>query len=131
MKQVWASPRVRCYDAYKRKFFSLRVVLLHAIQDMPALGKRSGQKIKGKVGCVTCMDRTASRYLKNSHKTVYMRHLRFLRRVHPSRKMMTKFDNTREKGYAPRPYTGKEVRDMEYKINVVLGKGKGSSSKTT
>ena len=88
---------------------------------MPALGNTSGQKTKGKVGCVTCMDRTASRYLTNSHKIVYMRHHRFLRRGHPYRRMMAEFYNTREKGYAPKPYTGKEVRAMANKINVVLG----------
>src|SRR3954466_183312 len=69
LKELWARPGVRCYDAYKRKFFNLRVVPLHTIQDMPALGNISGEKTKGKVGCVTCMDRTASRYLTNSHKT--------------------------------------------------------------
>src|SRR4051812_24579274 len=98
---------------------------------MPALGNTSGQKTKGKVGCVTCMDRTASRYLTNSHKTVYMCHRRFLRRGHPYRKMTAEFDNTTEKGDAPRLYTGEVVHDMENIINVVLGKGKGSSSKTT
>src|ERR1041385_5690953 len=86
LKELWATPGVRCYDAYKRKFFNLRVVMLHTIQDMPALGNTSRQKTKGKVGCVTCMDRTASRYVTNSHKTVYMRHRKFLRRGHPDRK---------------------------------------------
>src|SRR4051812_25333368 len=98
---------------------------------MRALGNTSGHKTKGKVGCVTCMDRTVSRYLPNSHKTVCMCHRRFLRRGHPYRKMMAQFDNTTEATDGPRPYTRKEVRDMANKIKVFLGKGKGSSSKTT
>ena len=83
------------------------------------------------MGCVTCMDMTANRYLPNSHKTVYMRHRRYLSRNHPYRNMKAQFDNTTEEANGPRPYTGKEVRAMANKIKVVLGKGKGSSSKTT
>ena len=42
LKELWARPGVICYGAYKRKFFNLRAVLLHTIQDMPALGNTSG-----------------------------------------------------------------------------------------
>ena len=79
---LWVKePGVKCYDAYKKEIFDLHALLLHTIQDMPALGNMSGQKTRGDVGCVTCMDRTASRFLPNSHKTMYLHHRRFLRRA--------------------------------------------------
>ena len=71
-------PAIKCYVAYKKEIFDLHAMLLHTIQDMPALGNTSGQKTKGDVGCATCMDRTASRRLPNSCKTVYLRHRMFL-----------------------------------------------------
>ena len=55
---VWIdAPAVKCYDAYRKEIFDLHVMLVHTIQDMPALGNTSGQKTKGDVGCVTFMDR--------------------------------------------------------------------------
>ena len=33
---------VNCYDAYANEFFQLHALLLHTIQDMPALGNSSG-----------------------------------------------------------------------------------------
>ena len=93
-------------------------MLVHTIQDMPALGNTSGQKTRGDVGCVTCMDRTASRRLPNSCKTVYLRHRRFLRMNHPYRKMKAEFDGTAEAGVAPRPYDGEVVQKKDKKINL-------------
>ena len=96
-----------CYDANTKEFFRVHALLLHTIQDMPALGNSSGQKTKGPVGCVTCMDRTESRFLSNLRKTVYLRHHRFLRRNHPYRKMTAEFDGTVEKERAQDPTMGK------------------------
>ena len=45
---VWIdAPTVKCYDAYKKEIFDLHAMLVHTIQDMPALGNTSGQKTKG------------------------------------------------------------------------------------
>ena len=52
---VWIdAPAVKSYDAYKKEIFDLHAMLVHTIQDMPKLGKTSGQKTRGEVGCVTC-----------------------------------------------------------------------------
>ena len=68
---VWIDvPAIKCYDAYRKEIFDLHAMLVHTIQDMSALGNTSGQKTKGDGGCVTCMDRTASRRLPNSCKKV-------------------------------------------------------------
>ena len=93
----------------------------HTIQDMPALGT-SGQKTKGDVGCVTCMDRTASRKLPKSHKTVYLCHRRFLWNDHPYQKMKAEFDGTTEAGVGPRPYDGEVVHNMAKKIMLCLAR---------
>ena len=104
---VWIdAPAVKCYDAYRKENFDLHVMLVHTIQDMPALGNTSGQKTKGDVGYFTCMDKTASRRLPNSRKTVYLRHRRFLWKTHPYQKMKAEFDGTAEVGVSPRPYDG-------------------------
>ena len=47
------APAVKCYDAYRKEIFDLHAMLVHTIQDMPALGNTSGQKTAGDVGCVT------------------------------------------------------------------------------
>ena len=106
-------------------------MLVHTIQDMIALGNTSGQKTEGGVGCVTCMDRTTSRRLPNSHKTVYLRHHRFLQKNHPYRKMKAEFDGMAEAGAGPRPYDGEVVHNMAKKINVVLGKNHPLTVKQT
>ena len=96
--------------------------MVHTIQDMPALGNTSGQKTRGDVGCVTCMDRTASRRLPNSHKTVYLPHRRFLRKNHPYRKMKAEFDGMAEAGAGPRPYDGEVVHNMAKKLMLCLAR---------
>ena len=37
------APAVKCYDAYKKEIFDLHAMLVHIVQDMPALGNTSGQ----------------------------------------------------------------------------------------
>ena len=55
---------------------------------------------------------SASRRLPNSHKTVYLRQHRYLRKTHPYRKMKVEFDGTAEAGVGPRPYEGEVVHNM-------------------
>ena len=120
---VWIdAPAVKCYDAYRKEIFDLHAMLVHTIQDMPALGNTSGQKTKGYVGCVTCMDRTASRRLPNSRKIVYLRHRRFLLMNHTYRKMKAEFDGTVEAVVAPRPYDGEVVYNMSKKLMLCLAR---------
>ena len=120
---VWIdAPAVKCYDAYKKEIFDLHAMLVHIVQDMPALGNTSGQKTKGDVGCVTCMDRTASRRLPNSHKTVYLPHRRFLRKTHPYRKMKAEFDGMAEVDVGPRPYDGRWSTTWLNKIILCLAR---------
>ena len=116
------APAVKCYDAYRKEIFDLHAMLVHTIQDMPALGNTSRQKTKGYVGCVTCMDRTASRRLPNSHKTMYLCHCRFLRKNHPYGKMKAELDGTTEAGAGPRPYDGEVVHNMAKKLMLCLAR---------
>ena len=42
---VWIdAPAVKCYDGYRKESFDLHAMLVHTIQDMPALGNTSGRK---------------------------------------------------------------------------------------
>jgi hypothetical protein len=61
-------------DASLKKEFTLKVIIFVTIIDYPGLFSLSGQ-IKGKSGCVVCIDGTCYTYLKASKKLVYMRHM--------------------------------------------------------
>jgi hypothetical protein len=72
-------------DASQNEKFTLRTFIFVTITDYLGLFSLSGQ-IKGKIGCIICIDRTCYTYLKGSSKMVYMRHRRFLGAKHMYRK---------------------------------------------
>jgi hypothetical protein len=81
---------VTMVDASIKKF-TLKAIIFVTITDYPGLFSLSGQ-IKGKTGCVVCIDGTCYTYLQISKKMVYMRHRRFLVRKHKYRKsIMNKY----------------------------------------
>ena len=50
---VWIdAPGLKCYDSYRKEIFDLHAMLVHTIQDMPALGNTSGHKTRGR--CRVC-----------------------------------------------------------------------------
>ena len=112
---------IHVWDAYKRENFTLRAMLFCTINDFSALGSLSGFSTKGSKACLHCLDGTKSVWLNNSHNAVYMRHRRFLLRIHPYRKMKKQFDGNKEDSSASRAFSGKEVYDMVKDIDVVLG----------
>jgi hypothetical protein len=65
------------WDEYKKEHFNLNAIILCMINDNPTHLALTGQ-VKGKTGCVICVDQTVSIYLLSSSKVVYMRHCRFL-----------------------------------------------------
>jgi hypothetical protein len=69
------------WDEYSRQHFNLKAIIFYMINDNPARLSLSGQ-VKGKTGCVVCVDQTESIYLPSSSKLVYMWHRRFLPRKH-------------------------------------------------
>ena len=58
-------------DASVKKEFTLKSIIFVTITDYPSLFALSRQ-IKGKSGCVVCIDRTYYTYLNASKKLVYM-----------------------------------------------------------
>jgi hypothetical protein len=76
MQELW-DHGVNVWDAYKKGHFNLNAIILCTINDDPAHLDLAGQ-VKGKTGCVICVDQTESIYLPSSSKLVYMRHNRFL-----------------------------------------------------
>jgi hypothetical protein len=81
-------------DASLKKEFTLKVIIFVTITDYHGLFSLSGQ-VKGKTGCVVCIDSTCYTYLSASKKMVYMRHKRFLPKKHKYRhpSMNPYFDN--------------------------------------
>ncbi|KAL6658573.1 hypothetical protein ACP70R_004159 [Stipagrostis hirtigluma subsp. patula] len=131
MATLW-NDGVRMWDEFRREYFNARAIIFVTINDLPALYSLSGQ-IKGKTGCVVCLDKTAHMYLTHSTKTVYMRHRRFLRRDHRYCTTKASFDATAERDFGLETRSGKHVFEMVKKIKVVLGKkvGKGKKRKKT
>ena len=80
-----------------KKKYTLKAIIFVTITDYPDLFSLSGQ-IKGKSGCVVCIDGTCYTYLNASKKMVYMRHRRFLVKKHRYRAatMNKYFDNQEE-----------------------------------
>ncbi|WVZ80718.1 hypothetical protein U9M48_028175, partial [Paspalum notatum var. saurae] len=94
--------------------FTLRGMLLTMINVYPANFSLSGQ-IKGKKGCLVCLDATTSVYLDGSKKVMYKKYRRYLFNNH--------FDGKDEKASAPkRRHDSKHVFDMVRKINICYGK---------
>jgi hypothetical protein len=120
MKNLWEDG-FRMWDEYRQEYLTLRAIIFVTINDYPALFSMNGQ-IKGKIGCVVCIDSTAFLFLPGSKKTVYMRHRRFLLKSHRYRKMKDHFDNTIEKDGAPQYLSGKKVFEMVQKVRIKLGK---------
>jgi hypothetical protein len=64
---------VKMMEAFLKKEFTLKAIIFATITDYPGFFSLSGQ-IKGKSGCVVCIDGTCYTYLSASKKLVYMRH---------------------------------------------------------
>jgi hypothetical protein len=69
------------YDAFRQEDFTLRAIIFVTINNHPMLFAMSGQ-IKGKMGCLVCLDDTKWVYLDGSKKVVYLRNRRFLKIGH-------------------------------------------------
>ena len=122
MQKLWEHG-VKMWDERKKEYFNLKAIIFCTINDNPARLTLTGQ-VKGKKGCVVCVDQTASTYLHSCTKTVYMKHRRFLPKNHSYRKWASRFDGTVEMGAAPIHRDGKFVADLVKDIMYVHGKGK-------
>ena len=72
MKILWEDG-VKMMDTSLKKEFTLKAIIFVTITNYPGLFSLSGL-IKGKSGCVVCIDGTCYTYLSASKKMVYMRH---------------------------------------------------------
>jgi hypothetical protein len=77
MKILWEE-QAKMMDVSLKKEFTLKTIIFVTITDYPGLFSLSGQ-VKGKSGCIVCIDYT---YLNASKKMVYIRHRRFLIKKH-------------------------------------------------
>nr|AAS01963.1 putative transposon protein [Oryza sativa Japonica Group] len=120
-ERLW-NEGTRTWDAYAQEYFNLHVMLFCTMNDYSALGNLSGQTMKGKWACSECMEETRSKWLKHSHKTVYMGHRRFLPRYHPYRNMRKNFNGHRDTAGPPAELTGTEVHNLVMGITNEFGK---------
>ncbi|KAL0561335.1 hypothetical protein IC582_001760 [Cucumis melo] len=108
LKILWEEG-VRCFDAYKEEYFTLRAVLLWTINDFPAYGNLCGCSVKGFKACPICGEKTTSIRLQHEKKNVYMGHRKYLPRHHPYRLQKKNFDGKQEHGNPPQPLSGKAI----------------------
>nr|AAM08850.1 Putative tnp2 transposase [Oryza sativa Japonica Group] len=118
---------LKVWDEYLREYFTMKAIIFVTINDYPAMFSVSGQ-IKGKTGCVICLNGTYYWYLPGSNKLVYMRHRRFLRTNHKYRKMKAEFEGTEEIDPAPKPTSGEKKIVCEFG-NVTKKPSKGTKRK--
>ncbi|KAL0437662.1 UNVERIFIED_CONTAM: hypothetical protein Sradi_0474100 [Sesamum radiatum] len=88
-------------DSVKNDIFTMRVVLIWTMNDLPAYGMASGWSTIGVMGCLVSMEDTHAFYLQNGRKARYFDyHKQFLRSDHPyhrNKKAFTK-NESREEG---------------------------------
>jgi Transposase family tnp2 len=121
LKQLWEEGR-RVWDAYKREYFTLFVMIFCTINDFFTYGNLLGYKVKGAKSCPICLEDTCSHWMKETKKTVYLGHRRFLQRQHPYRKKTVEFNGKVKNGNAPMKLTGLEIYDKVKNIQVKFDK---------
>jgi hypothetical protein len=120
MQKLWEH-RLNVWDEYKKEHFNLKAIIFYTINDNPARLALIGQ-VKGKTGCVICLDQTESIYLPSSSKLVYMQHHTFFPPKHRYCQWRSHFDGTIKNGEAPKHQDGNFMFEMIENINVVFGK---------
>ncbi|KAK9049104.1 hypothetical protein SSX86_031930 [Deinandra increscens subsp. villosa] len=118
LKILWG-PGVDMYDAYKKECFKLRAMIFCTISDFPAYGNLSGYSTKSKQACPICEDETSYTRLKNSKKTVYMGHRRFLPLDHVYREKKKEFNGETEHRPIRKEF---DAYSRVENLNTVLGK---------
>lgn len=129
LRKMW-DEGVSVFNAHKNEMFTLRATLMWTVNDFPAYGNLSGYKNKGKKACPIFIDDMPSMRLDHSHKEVYLRTRRLLKRDHPYRRQQKAFDGTAEEGTAPRPLTGEEVYARVKGVRTVFGESEKAADST-
>ncbi|XP_020081242.1 uncharacterized protein LOC109704874 [Ananas comosus] len=119
LKELW-EVGVETFDASTRQNFQLHAALLWTINDFPAYGNLSGWSTKGKLACPCCNKNTFSIRLTNGSKQCYMGHRRYLPSKHKWRNDKYSFDGTKERGYAPKLFSGDEILEQVQDLEGVI-----------
>jgi hypothetical protein len=112
------------YDAFQQEDFTLRAIIFVTINNHPTLFAMSGQ-IKGKMGCLVCLDDTRWVFLDGSKKVVYLRNHRFLKMGHKYRsKLYLRYygDISEDERPLERHHNGQYVYRMVKTKQIIYGK---------
>jgi hypothetical protein len=123
MERLWRHGEPM-YDAFRKEDFICRAMIFVTTNDYLALFALFGQ-IKGKTGCLVCLDGTTWVYLDVFKKTVYLRYRRFLKTNHKFRSKIyfRYYDNKAENEPPPeRRKNRQHVFEMVKNIRVILEK---------
>jgi hypothetical protein len=86
MERLWRHGE-SMYDAFRKEDFICRAMIFVTTNDYLALFALSRQ-IKGKTGCLVCLDSTTWVFLDASKKIVYLKYRCFLKTTHKYRSKM-------------------------------------------
>jgi hypothetical protein len=120
MQKLWEHG-VNVWDEYKKEHFNLKAIIFCTINDNLTRLSFTGQ-VKGKIGCVICVDQIESIYLQSLSKLLYMWYQRFFPPKHRYRQWRSSFDGMIKNGEALKHRDGKFVFEMIKNINVIFGK---------
>ncbi|WVZ58179.1 hypothetical protein U9M48_008474 [Paspalum notatum var. saurae] len=101
MTKLW-NEGFKIWDEFGKEEFTLRGIIIITINDYPALFSLCGQ-IKGKTGCLVCLDGTSFLYLDGSRKIVYTKYRPFILEGHRycRKKFYKCFNGKAEPEFAP------------------------------
>ena len=122
---------VEAYDAYRKEFFNMQIVLLWTKKDFPAYRNLAGCTVIGYNACPYCGVDTTKCRLKHSGKNTYIGHRRWLPHDHEFRDQYKAFDNTIEREFAPKPLNGEGVLRLVDSIDYKWGKNKSLKCKSS
>ncbi|KAL5578957.1 hypothetical protein UlMin_011399 [Ulmus minor] len=128
LKKLW-NKGVFAYDAYEKRSFNLKAMLLWTINDFPAYGNLAGCTTKGKMACPICGEDTCAKWLKNSMKFSYQHTRRFLPINHPFRSKKSWFNGEEERKGPPRILLGCDIAEHLNNFVNDFGKEKGKKRK--
>jgi hypothetical protein len=96
MERLWRQGEPM-YHAFRKEDFICRAIIFITTNDYPVLFVLSEQ-IKGKTGCLVCLDGTIWVFLNTSKKIVYLRNRRFLKinQKYHNKLFFRFYDNTPE-----------------------------------
>ena len=121
---------VEVYDASRKEFFNLRVVLLWTINDFPTYENLASCTVKTYNSCPYCGLDTPKCKVKHSGKNAYLGHCHWLPTNHEFQNQKKAFNNKIERDPPPKPLNDEKIFQLVESIENKWGKSKSKKCKS-